>query len=93
MSKAGRKRNQAKAASPQADLKEGTVAELVASRGFTIKKSSRSGNKFLGTEQPRSKINPNGYDPVERAVQMANLAAASQLQEVMNRHGSQPTND
>lgn len=50
-------------------MDETSVEALMAKRGFTVvpfKEERRSSNKFLGSENPRSKINPNGYDPDDR---------------------------
>lgn len=97
MSKAGRRESRKRAmlrvASDETDagldqgkFASGNVAELVSARGFTIVQSQRSGNKFLGSEQPKSKINPNGYDPVQRAAMLAKMQATAALQAVIERH-------
>lgn len=46
-------------------LDVGSVEALLAERGFSVvdlREDRRSSNKFLGSDRPKSKINPNGYD-------------------------------
>jgi len=54
--------------------------------GFKQVQNRRSNNKWLGSENPRSKINPNGFDPIERAAKLAKQAVTDKLTQVVNRH-------
>lgn len=47
----------------------------------------RSKNKFLGSEKPQSRINPNGFDPVKRATQQAKDAVKENLARTLTDHG------
>lgn len=55
--------------------------------GFKYVQDRRGTNKFLGSEHPRTKINPNGYDPIERAKATAKAAATAKLQQAVDNHG------
>lgn len=81
---------------PPADLQEAVDRGLLnlpkgvvlvrTDNGFKMVQDRRSNNKWLGSENPRSKINPNGYDPVERAAKLAKRAVTDKLTKVIKRH-------
>lgn len=67
-----------------------SVEQVAKDKGFELERlvvNQASSNKFLGSERERSAINPNGYDPVQRATEIAQSEVLSKLQEVMDRHG------
>lgn len=103
MSKAGRKANIIKDAANKIKREQAAVlykpdsgkvaknaAEQARAMGVQIVcpvQDRRSGNRFLGSENPKSKINPNGYDPVARAKDLANQQVRAKLTKAVLDHG------